>query len=563
MKWIILVLFFTSFHEIINAQAVKISEQEAQLQGRFIDANKEMLMSRFDKAEEILNGIVKENETIGAVWYELARVNAGIGKDDKALSMINRAITLEPKNKWYLIYKGDLVERMNDHREAANVCAQLNKLEPKNPQHYENWAYHLIQVQEPAKAIEVYDNQAALMGITPELALKKMQVLEAMNKKEEAYNYLKELANTKPDITYLKIFAAYLVRSNRIDEATSVYERILKLDPKDTDARLAAAAGLRKSGKDIEFVQTLRELFYRTDVPYDRKMKELIPLIQKVADTGDTSLANALVDAVNVLNSTSPDNAKTYSALGDLYHHSNKLKSAIEAYQKSIQLDKSTWAVWEQLMTLQWDIRDVKSLLKTSNETYDLFPNLGTAAYWNAFANYGNANYKDALSAIQMALGMTRRVPAVQYRCKILEAQIHYRSNNLELGKAAIESAIAMNTNAAWAYYENARILAEINDMKSAANNAQKALTLEPNNSDALAAFAFVAMKSGSLQSADENYQKSFALGGNSLPQYLEEYGDLMALKGDKIKAKDYWLKSSNLGVETPSLKQKIQDAGQ
>ena len=77
------------------------------------------------------------------------------------------------------------------------------------------------------------------------------------------------------------------------NQARGVYEAILEIDPNNTRARLGLAASSKQSNNDILFLNSLKPVFEDPNTKIDLKIGRILPLIQKVADTGDRQLALA------------------------------------------------------------------------------------------------------------------------------------------------------------------------------------------------------------------------------------------------------------------------------
>ncbi len=544
----------------VQAQKVQSTEKEAQLEGRFIEANREYIIGRYDQAEKILLAVISENETISAAHFELAKVYEAKGDDQRAIGSLNRAITLDKTNKWYLIHKLKLLDKMGDHVEAAKVGDALINFEPDNPDNYYDKAYHELQAENSTAALATLDKLEAKLG--PQIAIgeKKIMIYQALQQEDKIIETINTLILSFPEnLKVLQMKASYLVHHNRANEATDIYKKILSLDPSNVEAKIAMSAGLKVEGKDAEFINALKELFVNKNVAFDTKIKELIPYIQKVADKKDRVIAASVLDALTLLDKTDPHNAKTYAAMGDIYQNIDSIKTAIQMYTKAVALDKSVYSVWEQLLFLLNQIRDYETMLKTSKDLLDIFPVLSTVNYWVALS-YNKLNKPaEALKYCKSGLDMAKRSPVNQYKLQIEIGNSYAASGDLGNCETAYNTAIQLNPNAEWAYYSFALALTRLKPGSPKANEmADVALKIAPNNMDALAAKAYVLMKTGKYAEAREFYDKAIQKGGIEYPQILEEYGDLMQELKDPVAADKYWNLALVKGTPNDNLSKKI-----
>lgn len=551
---------FFFFVKFSTAQISQITEKESQLQSQFIDATKELTLARYDQAEKILLNIVKENEAIGATHFELGKVYEAKGDDQRALGSYTRAIALEKTNKWYYLKKLDLLKKINAYGEAANLCESIAQLPSATPEDYYEWTNNALKANNPELAISALDKLEAKQGINFNIVDKKTQIYESLGQHEKTRASLSKLTETFPTcVTCLSLQAAYLGDMNMPDEATKIWKKVLELDPSNTNAKIAVAAGMKIAGDDVGFLESIKSLFVSKNVAYDDKMKQLIPYIQKVAVTHDEKLGTALDKALKMLDETNPDNAKTKSAMADVAQNTGRFKEAVELYQQCLKLDKSVFSVWEQLLYLQDQTRDYSGMLKTSNDLYDLFPGLALANYWHGLALIKSNKADQAMSVLDEGLALSSKNPALQYKFNILKAQTYALKKDLAKSQESYLKAKEINSKVDWAYAAEARTIA---DLKSPGADAlslcDEALKIDPNSLEALHTKAYILLKAASLDKSKSVYELAFKNGGMDIPEILEEYGDLMLLQNNSVEASKYWNLALEKGIETVGLRKKI-----
>ncbi len=549
------------FYSVFSfAQLKQITEKEAQLQQQFIEAKKEILMARYDQAEKILLNIIKENEAVAAVHFEMGNVYAAKGDDQRALGSYNRAIAIEKSNKWYYIQKIKLLDKIGSHAEAAVVCEQLTQIDQTTSDHYNDWAYHAIKAGNPELAITALEKLEAKQGPNINIAEKKVKIFQTLGQPERIKTTLEKLLTVSPGcIPCLTLQADYFADIDQPEEATKVWQKILILDPSNADAKIAIAAGKKAAGDDIGFLESIKPLFINKNVPYDSKMKELLPYIQKLSDTHDLKLGESLKEALNMLEETNPDNPKTKAALADVAKNTGNFKEAAKLYKECLELDKSVYTVWEQRLYTLDQIRDYSEMLKTSNDLLDIYPGLALANYWNALALIRNYKPDDAINSINLAFSGAKKNPPLQYKLNILSGMAWGQKKELAKSQEAFKVAQTLNPTIDWAYYAEARVLAELSGSYSLALElSEKALKNNINSFEALAAKAFVLMKNNNLEKSKTFYDEALSKGANDYPELLEEYGDLLFKLNDSKAALNYWKMSMEKGTELPSLRRKI-----
>jgi serine phosphatase RsbU (regulator of sigma subunit) len=81
------------------------------------------------KAVEILHQI-DENSLSSTQLYLLGRLYFGVGEADKALYYLNRALENEPAHREFLYYKGKVLYKLNQFKDALELFLAVQRIEP-------------------------------------------------------------------------------------------------------------------------------------------------------------------------------------------------------------------------------------------------------------------------------------------------------------------------------------------------------------------------------------------------------------------------------------------------
>ena len=154
------------------------------------------------------------------------------------------------------------------------------------------------------------------------------------NKKAE--KELDRLIAAFPDnIDYKHLLATFYEQTGEAAKATDIYQKILEIDPNDVKARLALAGVKSQDQDELFYLQTLKPIFEQADVDIDTKIEKIFPFIGKVAEEGDANLAKATLELTEILERVHPNEAKAFSASGDLLYYSGKRLEALDKYKKN------------------------------------------------------------------------------------------------------------------------------------------------------------------------------------------------------------------------------------
>lgn len=402
--------FIFLFLSTTAIQAQYFTETEIRVQEVFLKGEQQRLLGNHEKAEEFYKEVLKADPTNEVTAFALARTLQEQNKDDEAIKFGKKAVEIDGSNVWYKKFLGDLYQKTNRNAEGAALYQELVTANPFFEEYYLKQAFFLVRSGDPTGAIAVYEQLQTRIGINEELTRRKHTLYLGMGDQTNAALELRKLADAFPEKkTYRHLLADFYLQIDKKSEAKKVYKKILSIDPEDAAAKMAIAGEIKKTGNDSQYLQSLKPLFENDKIALDIKIKEIIPMIQKVADTGDAALADEALSLCTILDKAHPNEAKVQSISGDLFFYSGRKNEAKEKYEATIKLNDGVYLVWEQLLLSQKDLGEFKKMIETSENAMDVFPNQGRIYYLNGLALGETGDYAGALSSLQQAQVMSSR----------------------------------------------------------------------------------------------------------------------------------------------------------
>ena len=535
-----------------------VSETSVQVQEIFIDGNREKLLGNWDKAAAKFREVLEKDSKNDAAAYELARVYESMKDLEKAVANAKNAVEWDPTNPWYKIYLAELYQKTNKDNDAASLFEKLVKAEPYNEEYYFKWAYFLVRAGKPDSAIKVYDQLEKLTGVNEEVTRHKHTLYLGMGDYKKASRELETLITRFPDNPgYRHLLATFYEQIGEKEKATQVYQEILKLNPEDARAKIALAEE-SKGNDDIRFLNSLKPVFENPSTDIDTKIKEILPYIERLADTGDKNLSNTLLALTSLLETVHPNSAKAYAAIGDVLYYSGEKDKALGKYKKCLDLDDTVWMVWEQLLYIYAERKDFVNLIKASEDALDIFPNQAQAHYLNGYGYSGQGQYRDALNAFQQALIMSSKNPRLRYDVLKETGLAYFHLKEYPQSDNAFEEALKINYDAPGVLKSYSFCLAtrgeQLDKAKQlAAHLLEKAPDI-PAHEDAM---AFVLYKMKDFKGAHDMLARAIENGGDTDPVILEHYGDVQFQLGNATEAVQLWQKAIELGGNSALLKKK------
>ena len=141
----------------LGAQNETAANKEVAREALVLEAGKEKILGRLDKAKELYKQLLIEYPNNDLAAYELARILMVQNQAEEAIIWASKAAAIDPANVWYAILKADALQAMGQFKDAAGVYEQLVKQNLRQSNYYYKWAFYLVKANELNAALKVYD----------------------------------------------------------------------------------------------------------------------------------------------------------------------------------------------------------------------------------------------------------------------------------------------------------------------------------------------------------------------------------------------------------------------
>ena len=437
----LLSISFLLFQSAVSAQVSIYEETDISAQNLLISAKKQVILGKLDNAIPIYEELLNEHNEVAAA-YELSRIYFKKEDYSKAEGYAAQAYNREPDNQWYTLQYTEILTTQKEYEKAAKVFESSIKYQPDNEYYYLQASFNFLKAEKSKDAIRLLDNLEKNQGITEQIIQRKFEIYDVIGKQKDALKELYKLSDLFPEETrYLHNIAGYLRTMGREGEANKIMARILKIDPDDETALLFANS--TGKNKDANYLRSLVPVIKDERIDLDKKVLEIIPYLQEFADRGNEELGNSLLDISLIMDENYPSNAKVKSILGDIYFYKRELASASENYRSSIELDKSVWTVWSQLLlTLQLN-KDYEQLAEISENAIDVFPNQALSYYYYSYAMIENGNLGEAEISLMEATMIGSGNEKLGLELNYLGARIKYLRKDFQSAVDQIDEVIS------------------------------------------------------------------------------------------------------------------------
>ncbi len=539
-----------------------LTSEELNVQRLFIEASREKLLGSYEEAANLYKEVLGHDPRNDAAAYELSRVYESLEQYNDALDQINKAIRLNADNTWYRLMKADILEMMENYPAAIEVFEHLTSLNPKENYYFLHLVDLLIKTNQLERALVILDDFEKNAGILPEIINYKVDVLDELDRPADAVDELEKLVKLYPrNVEYLHLLAAYCLRAGQKPRADWCYQQILEIDADDPRANLAVADQYKAEGENASYLKSIKLIMENPAIDLDAKIAELIPFVENYAESKDPEYANALGYLIADLVRQYDDEAKTHALYGDFLYQSGKLIEAEAEYKKTLVLNKSVLQVWEQLMYIQAELKNMDGLLRTADGALVVFPNQGSIYYMTGLAYAYKEDYNQAVTELQQALIMSGRDEELKFNVTSLLAKVYMKMGDDVRANEAFDKAIALQPDNIGILNTYSRYLVKQGKaLNKAEDYAIKVLASKPLDPETENLLALITFRNGKFEDALGYMEQAMDHGAGDNYSALELYGDILFSTGKTDAAVEYWQLSQNSGNTSEIVKRKIAE---
>ncbi len=542
-------------------ESSKLSDKNTvDFQNLFYNGSKEKILGNYEMAINLYLEALKIDNSCDACYYELARILEKVSKNKESLIYAKRAVTAKPDNQWYLVFLAASLQKNNMKDEAVAIYEQLTKKYPDEINYYFDLGNAQISAGKLSDAIKTYDKLEEKIGVKPDLSLQKERIYLKLNKVDKAISEIQKLIGEYPkDTQYYSVLAELYQANNLPEKAFEIYKKIQEMEPDNASVHLSLANYYRAAGNKEKTFEELKIAFSNRNLDIETAINILssyFVLIDKYPEFKEQALTlNKLFVTTN------PNEAKAHAIYGDFLYHTKQLDSARQQYRETIRLDKEKFIVWQQLLLIESELGDFKSMLSETEEAMTLFPNQPLVYLFNGIAKIQLKKYPEAVEVLKSGIKQVLENKAMLSQFYAQLGDAYYKLNNHKESDAAFDNALVQDPKNSYVLNNFSYYLSLRGDsLGKAERMSLMSNTLDPGNASFQDTYGWILYKLNKLQDAKLWLEKAMQSGGEKSAVILEHYGDVLFKLADLNKAVDYWKKAKASGEGSEFLDKKIRE---
>lgn len=543
---------------VASAQLNPISAKDSiVIKSYFFDGLIEKLNENYISANACFAQILKIDPNNDAAHFEVANLALQQNKILDAEIAIKKALNVSPNQVWYLKLQTEIYKRSGNMQALIPTFDLLIALEPERETYYFDRANALFIAGEKEKSLASYSELEKKFGVSKASIAAKERFKP--QQKDQLDADLKSLVAENPtDVKNYLEYSGLLLAKLKSEEALVYLLKAKKIEPNNYEVNLALADAYYALKRKDDAFESLKLAFENMEMPVTVQMKILTQLLPRLSNPEAVKRATALC---GIALANHPENVPLILLYGDMLYQTGNLKDAKFQYEQVLKGEEQTYIAWEKLLGVQTLMGSYEEAIKTSEEALSIYPNQAVLHYYNAFALHRNGQTAEAGLALKYAMRLASENNDLTSMILAIQAEVMIDQGRLKEANIAFDKAVALAPNNYLTMSNYAYFLALRNhDLPKAERFAYKAVTALPENSSVVDTYAIVLFKLNKFEEALRYIQKALQNNDADNPVYLEHYGDILFVKGEKEMGLLQWEKAKRAGNQSKTLTRKINE---
>lgn len=555
---LLLPLLFAGLSAVAQQPVNPVLDSNA-VKNLFFAGLREKLNENYSKAGESFNKILAIDPNNAAVHYEIANLNYRQNKLEEAEASIKKSVALDANNLWYWKLLAELYKRKGNMEGLVTVFTHMIRLSPENDAYYFDKSNAYLLMGKTEEALKGYELLEQKFGPSKALTQARQRITLGTGKTATKQEVDKILAEGQDDVKGLLEMSESLMEKGQHETALPLLLKAKTVAPEDYEVDLALADYYRNSKNSTAAGQSLRTAFANSGMPAERKIK-IVMMLAGGAARNKARMQEA-GELAKIMVESNPSDPKAQALYGDVLYQQGNLSAALEQYQSVLKKTEDLYAVWEQVLNIQTSLGLYKEAVKTGDAALGIYPNQAIIYYYTAFALHRDNQNAEAMSNIKTALQLDGENKDLQALILGLQGEILIDEQKFSEANTAFDKAVALAPTNYLLLNNYAFYLALRNQhLAKAEALIAKAAAAMPGNPSVADTYALVLLKLEKYDQAKIWAEQALQNNGAKNGLYLEHYGDILFLKGEKELALVQWQKAKEAGNDAAILNRKINE---
>ena len=372
----------------------------------FLEGNKNKNLGDYDAAIRNYTRALSIDNTQPSAYYEIATILFASGDYQAAQSYAEKAVQYDKTNN--VAYTDLLIytyEYSNQHEKTIPLYRKLISTNPNDIENYYELAKVYQTLNKPKDAIKVLDQAEDRFGITDIISVQKELMYEKMGNINKSFEEMKKLRDAYPtNLRYKAMLAEAYFQNKKPDLAKTEFSELEKMNIDEGLVYLSLAEYHRATDAQYyNYFAMLEKAFACEDesLTYELKMQilnQLLPIARN-----DDYIKVQIKRLASIVEKQYPSDIALTAIKADIAMMNNDYKSVQQNLSEIVAEDKSSYEIWQHLMSIDYHLQDFDNLYAHSKEAAELFPNMLEVYQYYVVAAYLKKEFREVVEAVDYA----------------------------------------------------------------------------------------------------------------------------------------------------------------
>lgn len=443
-----------------NEENNQENNSNLNIEGKFILKYCSVLnkLEKYQESLNQLNDFLQKNPNDHIAWELKGITLKKSEKFKEALEAYDKSIQIEANNFNCFYNKGILHQKFNEMEKAKDCYIKANQCKNiSNNYAYVNLAAIYKNENNLPETVNCYEKALLIDQFDFEIYLPLANLLEKMNKNEEAINLLKKMEklskkNSIKNLNFLNLMGDLLKKTNKKSEADKYYSLALENDSSHKESILAKTNSLNSMGKFEEALNILNDQLKNNneeDIDYllnkaislqglqkwEESNKVFDIVIQKEPEIPDIYSGkalnlmkmNKLVEAIKFFVKGIEMNKKNDIAiwnLGICYVENNQLQKAFETFGEYNKLVENNFSSYNAIGSILINLGKFSEAIKYLDKSIEINKDFAMTYFYKGVSLQNLMEYEDAIECYDTALSIDPKLEMAKKNKKDIWAEL-------------------------------------------------------------------------------------------------------------------------------------------
>jgi tetratricopeptide (TPR) repeat protein len=458
-----------------------------------------------------------------ASMFELSEQYSNAGRIEEAYNMIQKAVKLDPENKWYQIRLGLFYRNLDQYDKFIKLYEDLTKKYPEDPDMLSELIDAYLVTEKYDKAVEKMDLLEQQIGANEFITEQRLNVFKRQGNNKKVISELEKLIEHNPEnVRYYGMLAQTYAETGKEKEALKTYEKIKEINPDNPYINISLLEFYEKNGDMDKAFNELLAAIRNKNLDLTTKANTYDYWMQK--NNQSKQINEQVRQCGDAFIETHPDNKLGYLVLGSYYMVNENAQKSKELHQKALAIDSTDFRSWQNLIISESRLNENEAVRDHAVAALKYYP-MQPVFYWYAgVANSVLENNDDAITYLEKG----RRYTSDKLQMANFDAflgDIYHQQGEEEKAFDAYDRTLRNDPDNAlvlnnYAYY----LAVKGQDLDKALEMSTKAIAAEPDNPIYLDTHAWVLYMKGDYKEAEKHMKKALKLLKEPDATYTKHY---------------------------------------